>query len=367
MKVKAALLRGAGQKFEVTELRLEGPREGEVLVKLAASGVCHSDYHLVTGDTEHPLPVVAGHEGAGVVAEVGAGVAHVKVGDPVVLSWAPYCGHCAYCQRGQTHFCATFVEPIWQGTMLDGTPRLYDGDQPVYHYCCLATFAEYTVVPASCCIPIGEDIPLASAALVGCAVATGVGAAIYTTPVKPGETVAVYGCGGVGLNVVQGAALAGAAEIIAVDVTEEKMALARQFGATAALLASEETEAEIKALTGGWGVDHVFDATGYPAVQERALRAARIGGSLTLVGLAPMSSTTQFASAVITRQELTIRGSYYGTVHAPRDFPLLLNLYKGGKLKLDELITETYQLEEINEAYDALLTGKVGRGVILFD
>lgn len=367
MKIQAAVLFEAQQPFRIEELALDDPHAGEVLVKIAASGVCHSDYHLVSGATKHPMPVVPGHEGAGIVEAVGAGVTHVKPGDHVILNWAPACGDCFYCQRGKSNLCETYIKPVWAGTMLDGTPRLSLNDQPVYHFCALATFAEYAVVPQESCVPIRKDVPLSIAALVGCAVATGVGAVMYTAEVHPGDSVVVLGCGGVGLNILQGAALCGAGMIIAVDTNPAKMELAKQFGATHTLLSDDKIYRSIKDMTGGRGVDHAFEAVGIPTLQEIGLKAIRPGGTLTLAGLSPMGSGTNLPGAVITRQEKIIKGSYYGTINADRDFPLLLDLYMAGRLKLDELVSQQYRLDQINEAYDAMLTGSVARGVVVFD
>lgn len=366
INIQAALLLEAGQPFIIEELTLQEPRAGEVLVKIAASGVCHSDYHVQTGTTRHPMPCVCGHEGAGVVEAVGPNVSRVRVGDHVVLSWAPDCGHCFYCLNGQPNLCETFTAPIWAGTMLDGTPRLSYRGQPVYHYCGLASFAEYAVVPQESCIPIRKDVPLAVASLVGCAVATGVGAALYTAAVRPGESVVIYGAGGIGLNILQGAVLCGASTLIAVDTNQTKMQMARDFGATHALLAGPDALDAIRDLTGGRGADHVFEAVGLPAVQEAAFEAVRPGGTLTLVGLSPMGSGTNLPGAVITRQEKVIRGSYYGSVNAHRDFPLFIDLYMNGQLKLDQMVSHQYALEDINQAYADMLSGEVARGVIVF-
>ncbi len=366
MKIQAALLHQPNTPLQIETLDLDSPGKGEVLVRIAASGVCHSDYHVMNGATKHPLPAVLGHEGAGVVEAVGTEVSQVHVGDHVVLNWAPACGHCFYCLRDKPNLCETFTEPIWAGVMLDGTPRLHLGNEPVYHYCGLATFAEYVVVPQESCVPIRRDVPLKVAALVGCAVATGVGAALYTAEVRPGESVTVIGCGGVGLNIIQAAALCGAEMIVAVDTNPAKMELARQFGATHALLSNENTLQAIRDLTGGRGTDHAFDAIGVPAVQEFGLECIRPGGTLTLVGLAPMGTATNLPGAIITRQEKVVKGSYYGTVNANRDFPKLLDLYVAGKLKLDELISQEYPLSDINVAFDAMLSGGVARGVVMF-
>ncbi len=366
MKIQAALLYEAHQSFQVEEVTLDEPKAGEVLVKIAASGVCHSDYHLVSGATQHPMPVVPGHEGAGIVQAIGEGVTRVQPGDHIVLNWAPDCGHCFYCLRGKPNLCETYVKPIWAGTMLDNTTRLHRNGQTVYHFSGLATFAEYAVVPQESCVPIRKDVPLTVAALVGCAVATGVGAAMYTAEVRPGDSVVVFGCGGVGLNILQGAMLCGAQTIIAVDTNPAKMTIARQFGASHTLLSDDNTLKAVRNLTNGRGAEHAFEAVGVPALQEMALKAIRPGGTLTLAGLSPMGTGTNLPGAIITRQEKVIKGSYYGTINASRDFPLLLDLYMAGKLKLDELVSQQYSLDEINEAYDAMLSGGVARGVVVF-
>jgi len=366
MKIRAAILKKPETPFIIEEVDLDPPKQREVLIKMVASGVCHSDWHLVRGTTKHPMPLIAGHEGAGIVEEVGEGVTRVKPGDHVTLSWTPDCGECFYCQRNQPNLCETYTEPIWNGVMLDGTTRVHLNGEPVYLYCGLGTFSEYIVVPEPSCIPIDSSIPLETAALVGCGVATGVGAAMYTARVSPGDSVVVYGAGGIGLNVIQGAALAGATTIIAVDMTEEKMALAKQFGATHTLIASPDTIKEIKQLTGGRGAEHVFEAVGLPSIQEEALEAVRPGGMLTLVGLSAMGTGTNLPGAVITRTEKTIKGSYYGSVSPKRDFPLFLDMYQHGQLKLDELVSQRYPLDQINEAFESMLTGRVARGIIVY-
>ena len=367
MKINAAVLFQSNTPLEIEQLTLDEPAEHEVLVRIAASGVCHSDYHLISGATQHPMPAVLGHEGAGVVEAVGPGVTHVKPGDHVVLNWAPECGECFYCQIGKPNLCETFTEPIWAGVMLNGTPRLHRANgENVYHYCGLATFGEYVVVPEPSCIPIRKDVPLKVAALVGCAVATGVGAAIYTAPVRPGDSVVVVGCGGVGLNIIQGAALCGAQMIIAVDKHPAKLEMARRFGATHGIAADEKTVQTIRELTRGRGADQGFEAIGVPSVQEALLDYIRPGGTAVLVGLSPMGTGTNLPGAIITRQEKVIKGSYYGTVYARRDFPMMLDMYMAGKLNLDELVSHEYQLDQVNQAFDAMLSGGAARGVIVY-
>jgi NDMA-dependent alcohol dehydrogenase len=367
MKIKAALLTAPKTPFQIEELDLDPPRAGEVLVRIKAVGVCHSDWHLVSGDTKHPMPVVAGHEGAGIVEAVGEGVDQLAVGDHVILNWAPACGECFYCQHDQTNLCDTYTAPIWAGTMLDGTSRLHRGDQSVYSYCGLAAFASHTVVLHQSCVKIPRTVPFESAALIGCAVATGVGAAMFTAKVKSGESVAVIGCGGVGLNVIQGARLCGAGTIIAIDTSTEKADFARRLGASDLVISANPNEVieKVRAHTQGRGVDHAFEAVGAPALQELAFELARPGGTVTLAGLSPMGSSTNLPGALIVRQEKTIKGSYYGSVNAARDFPRLIEFYSRGNLALDELITRRYSLDQINQAFAEMLAGKLARGVIV--
>ena len=366
--MKAAVLYQPATPFVVETVDLAPPRAGEVLVTLAATGVCRSDHHVLTGATPHPMPVVCGHEGAGTVAEVGAGVTRVAAGDPVVLSWAPACDTCFYCRAGLPAQCEAYIEPVWAGTMIDGTTRLSRGGRPLYHYSALAAFAEATVVPESCCIPIRSDVPLASAALVGCAVATGVGAAMYRAQVTPGSVVAVFGCGGVGINIVQGAALSGAARVIAIDTSAARRALALRFGATDTVAAGDvDAVAAVRDLTGGRGADYTFEAIGRPAVMMQAIEAARRGGTIVLVGLGSHDESITLGAGSFTRSDKVVTGAYYGGCRPRRDMPALLDLYADGRLKLDELIGRRRPLSEINEAFADLAAGDVIRTVICFD
>jgi S-(hydroxymethyl)glutathione dehydrogenase/alcohol dehydrogenase len=367
MKIRAALITAPLQPIRVETLDLDLPRAGEVLVQIKACGVCHSDYHLVTGATKHPLPVVPGHEGAGIVEAVGDGVTHIQPGDHVVLNWAPNCGRCFYCLHGKPNLCDTFVGPIWNGVMLDGTPRLSWNGAPVYHFSALAAFAEYAVVPQETCVVIRNDVVLSVAALVGCAVTTGVGAVLYSAQVQAGDRVAVFGCGGVGLSVIMGAQLAGAQQIIAIDHVPQKLGMAKQFGATDVIDAGQVDAIDlVRHMTAGRGADVTFEAVGAPQLQADCVEAARPGGKAVLVGLSAMGSSTLLSGAKLVQQEKTVLGSYYGTAHTARDFPFMLDLYAAGKLNLDRLISRTYRLVEINEAFDAMLRGDVARGVIIF-
>ena len=366
MKVKAAVFYEPHTPFQIEELDLAEPRAGEVLVKVAAAGVCHSDWHLMTGATKHALPVVPGHEGSGVVQTLGQGVTRVQMGDHVALNWAPNCGHCFYCEDGRPSLCEAYVGPIWAGTMMDGTTRFSQNGQPVYHFSAVACFAEYIVVPEQCCVSLPQDVPLAVAALIGCAVTTGVGAVLNTAQVKPGSSVAVFGAGGVGLSIIMGAKLAGADRIIAIDTNESKGDIAQAFGATDILLAGAETNSAIKRMTEGRGADYVFEAIGLPQVQEQCLEVVRPGGLVVLVGVSPMGSGTNLPGAIITRQEKTVTGSYYGTANTARDFPLYADFYREGRLDLDRLVSKTFTLAQINEAYEEMLGGELARGIIVF-
>jgi len=366
MKIRAAVLYKPGVPFAVETLDLAPPQAGEVLVRVAAAGVCHSDWHLMTGATHHATPVVPGHEGAGVVMTVGPGVTRVRVGDHVALNWAPNCGACFYCLHERPSLCDTYIGPIWAGTMMDGTTRLSKDGAPIYAFSALACFADHTVVPQECCVPLDKDIPLTVAALIGCAVTTGVGAALNTARVKPGSSVAIYGAGGVGLSVIMGARLAGAGRIIAIDTNEAKGNLARSFGATDVLMAGPEAVDAIRHMTEGRGADYVFEAIGLPRVQEECLAAARPGGTVVLAGISPAGSATNLPGATITRQEKTVTGCYYGSGNPARDFPLYADLYRRGLLDLDRLISRIYALEQINEAYANMLGGETARGLIVF-
>jgi NDMA-dependent alcohol dehydrogenase len=367
VKIKAALITAPQQPIRIETLELDPPRAGEVLVQIKACGVCHSDYHLISGATQHPLPVVPGHEGAGIVEAVGDGVTHIQPGEHVVLNWAPNCGRCFYCLRGKPNLCGTFVGPIWDGVMLDGTPRLSWNGAPVYHFSALAAFAEYVVVPQETCVVIRPDVLPGVAALVGCAVTTGVGAALYSAQVQAGDRVAVFGCGGVGLSIIMGAQLAGAQQIIAIDRVPRKLDIAEQFGATDVIDSSQvDAIDQVRQMTAGRGADVTFEAVGAPQLQADCVEAARPGGKAVLVGLSAMGSSTPLSGAQLVRQEKTVIGSYYGSAHTARDFPFLLDLYAAGKLNLDRLISRAYQLIEINEAFNAMLNGEVARGVVVF-
>ena len=364
--MRAAVLHEVGGPFVVEEVALQPPEPGEVRVRLAAAGMCHSDWHFVAGKLHRPKPVVLGHEGAGVIEEVGSEVTRVKPGQHVILNWAPSCGACFYCLRGQNGLCETMW--YWHtGTMADGSTRLSLNGEQVTQFSVVSTFAEQAVAPEQSCVVIPDDIPFDVAALVGCAVTTGVGAALNTVQIRPGESVAVYGCGGVGLNVVQGARLSGANPIIAVDTDPAKLEIAHQFGATDGVVAGDDAYEQVRALTGGRGVEFAFEAVGVPAVQEAAYKAARPGGALVVVAWRRRARSRATPALTCTSTRKRIYGSFFGSTDAHREFPRLLAMYRSGQLLLDELISRHYRLEQINDAYADLLKGGHKRGVILFD
>lgn len=365
MKVRAAVLESVGAPFEVQTLDLASPQAGEVLIRVLATGVCHSDWHLVTGDTKHPLPLVPGHEGAGVVEGLGSGVEGLEIGDLVALNWAPNCGSCFYCTNGRPSLCQTYVDAIWAGTMLDGTTRFSRDGQPVYHYSALACFAEKVVVPAPCCVKMPADLNPEIAAVIGCAVTTGVGSVLHTAKMPHGHSVLVIGAGGVGLSTVIGAVFAGASQIIVADPLETRREAAKGFGATD-LLEVADAEA-VRKLTGGRGADYVFEAVGKPGLQEVAVECARPGGTVVFSGLSPSGSETNIPGSDLVRKEKTVMGSYYGTADTARDFPYYATLSMQWKLPLDKLVSHRYKLDQINEAYDDMLKGVSVRGVVVFE
>ncbi len=363
--MKAAVLYELNQPVVVEDIEMEGPKAGEIVVQVVATGVCHSCYHAVTGTLSVPLPAVLGDEGAGIVEEVGSGVTLVKPGDHVILSWVPSCGHCIYCAQGYSNLCLTSRRG-GRGCLLDGTTRYKKNGVPIHHFAMVASFAEYSVIPQECAIPIDKEIPLDKAALIGCSVTTGVCAVTNTAKVRPGSSVAVFGAGGIGLNVIQGAVLAGAEKIIAVDLLESKLEFARQFGATHTINAKDvDPIKEIQSLTDGLGADYAFEAIGTRTTYEQTVRAIRNRGKAIWIGAPPLEPLSLDAGLVFWGEK-TVMGSNYGSARPRYDMPRLLALYRAGKLKLDELITRTYQLEEVNAAFDDMLNGKVARGLIRF-
>jgi len=365
--MKAIVFRDPETAIEVADVDLAAPKAGEVRVKIAAAGVCHSDLHVKRGEWDAPAPLVMGHEGSGVVVELGEGVNSLAVGDHVVLSWVPPCGECRYCRSGheaRCHKAATVVAP--KGVLYDGTSRLSKDGELIHHYLGVSSFAEEVVVPASGAIKVRDDAPLDVIAVVGCAVATGVGAVLNTAAVEPGSTVVVIGCGGVGLNVLQGARISGATTIVAVDVKDAALEFAKKFGATHVVNArKEDAVARVQALTGG-GAHFAFEAYGSGATTRMAVDMLRKQGTAVIVGIAPIGDTAAIEPVVLTRGEKTITGTYYGSAHPRQDMPRIADWAERGRLDVTGLVTRRYPLADINRAYEDIDTDAVGRGVIVF-
>jgi S-(hydroxymethyl)glutathione dehydrogenase/alcohol dehydrogenase len=361
-----ALVTSENDKYCVEEVTIDPPQPGELTIKMSATGVCRSDLSVINGTIPLPKPMVLGHEGAGIVHELGEGVSDFAVGDHVVLSFVPACGRCFFCEHQQPQFCSAGAP---DGKMLDGTSRVHrqDGsDLGVMQF--LGCMAEFSVVPAISAQKIDASIPLDKAALVGCGVMTGVGAAINTAKVTAGSTAAVFGCGGVGLSIIQGCRIAGARQIIAVDVADNKLEMAKHFGATDTVNASvDDGISKCKELTGGHGPDFTFEAAGVPQLMADANRAARRGGTVTIVGVGKLTDSVPFNALLLSMDGKTVKGSCYGDTNFRYDFPMLLDMYRAGKLNLDDMVTGTYTIDEAPRAFEDLEAGKNARGVILFD
>jgi len=361
MRTTSAIFYAPKQPISVEEVELDGPRAGEALVRVVAAGACHSDWHAVDGHTTPAFaPQVMGHEGCGIVEEVGAGVTAVRPGDPIVFAIRPMCGKCRYCTTARPNLCDGIVrEP---GLMVDGTSRFHKPDGArLFHG--LATFSRHTVVPEWHLVKVPDDVPIERLASVGCAVVTGVGAVVNTAQVTPGSTVAVWGCGGVGLNVIQGAVIAGASRIIAVDVKESKLKFAREFGATDTVNALEGDPVEaVIDLTGG-GADFAFEVIGNPTTVRQAFDATCPGGTACMVGVPPTGGEVSVPMRPLFLDRRLI-GSSAGTGRPRVDFPWFIELYRQGRLKLDELQSRFRPLEEINEAFADMLSGSVARTII---
>jgi S-(hydroxymethyl)glutathione dehydrogenase/alcohol dehydrogenase len=365
--MKAAVCYQHNQPVRVDEVTLDPPGPDEVRVRLVASGVCHSDYSMVTGLLRGKLPCVLGHEGAGVVEEVGRGVSHLARGDKVVLSWVTPCGRCFYCRLRKPHLCEVGDRINKTNRMPDGTTRVHKGGEDLNVFSAIGTMAEFAVAPANAAVKLPPDAPLDKCALLGCAVTTGVGAVFNTAGVTPGSSVAVFGAGGVGLNAIQGAAIAGAERIVAVDAQPAKLELAKTFGATDVVDASKVDPVEsIRALTEGRGVDYAFEAIGTKRTVEQAFEATRKAGTCVVIGLGSIKESVSLNLFFLPLLEKRLLGCWYGSADVHRDIPRLLALYRAGKLKLDALVTRTYALEEINAAFAAMNSGANARGVILF-
>ncbi len=361
--MKAAVLRARGAALAIEEIEVDRAGPHEVLVRTAAVGVCHSDLHVMEGAIPVPPPVVLGHEPAGVVEAVGAEVRHVAPGDPVIGCLSVFCGVCEYCATGRPHLCGGEATARGAGE----APRLSRGDEAIGQFAHLGAFAERMLVHENALVKIRAEMPLDRAALIGCGVTTGLGAALNTARVRAGSTVAVIGCGGVGLAAVQGCRIAGAARIVAVDTVAWKLELARALGATDGIDASaEDATGRVLAITSG-GVDYAFEAIGLEATVQQALRMTRKGGTTVLVGVMPIGSTAAIPAWDVVLRGKTILGCLMGSNRFRVDMPRYVDLYLRGQLKLDEMISARIPLEQVNEAFEAMRKGTTARSVVVFD
>ena len=374
MKMRAAVLdrMGAAPPYAVSKplriatVELDPPGRGEVLVRIAAAGLCHSDLSVINGDRPRPMPMALGHESAGVVEQVGEDVPDLAPGDHVVMVFMPSCGHCLPCAEGRPALCEPGAAANGAGTLLSGARRLHCDGAPVNHHLGVSGFAEYAVVSRRSLVRIDPDLPLDEAALFGCAVLTGVGAVVNTAGLRPGQTAAVIGLGGVGLASVLGAVASGARQVVALDLADDKLGLARQIGATHAVNARDPDAAEqVRALTGG-GVDFAFEMAGAVRAMELAYAITRRGGTTVTAGLPPPGAALALPLVQLVAEERTVKGSYIGTCVPARDIPRYIALYRAGRLPVDRLMSGKLALDGINEGFDRLHEGRAVRQVIEF-
>ncbi|PSR66894.1 dehydrogenase [Nocardia sp. MDA0666] len=365
----AAVFRQPDAPLTIERVSLpDTPPPGEVLVRLQASGVCHSDLHVLAGEWDAPAPLILGHEGAGIVESVGEGVTTLAKGEHVILSWTPTCRRCRYCVSGRPVLCDMVSQHSANHLSFDGRTRVTSADdRNVHSFAGLGTFGQYTLVPESAAIPIRSDAPFEQAALIGCAVTTGVGAAVNTAQVRPSDTVLVLGCGGVGLNAVQGARLVGARKIIAADIADEKLAQALHFGATDVINSEQENFADrVRQLTDGRGVDVAIEAIGLPRTIEAAYEVLARGGKAVVAGQVADGVRVSIDPFVMSDQELSLIGSNYGSSNPAADFPLLIDHYLNQRIDLDSLVTRVIELTDLNEAFDEMKRGIGIRSVIKY-
>lgn len=366
MKIRAAVVREINQ-LTIEDVTLDPPKDHEVLVRIHAAGVCHSDLHTYRGELRAQPPLVLGHEGAGVVEAVGSAVTRVKAGDRVLVNWVPSCNHCPTCLRGQPNLCERLSSTTLVALLPDGTTRLKTLDGvTLKHYLSAATMAEYAVIDEASAIPIAEDVPFEVGALIGCAIVTGAGAVINTAGAQPGSSAAVIGCGGVGLSAIMGCKLAGCNPIIAVDVFESKLEFARKLGATHTINAREVDAVEaLRALT-RLGPDYVFDSVGAAGTISQALKAVRPGGTATVMGMHALKSAVPIPAGPLIAQNKRLLGSFFGSAKPHVDLPRLVELYRAGRLPVDDLVTKRYGLDDLPQAFADMEAGAVARGVIVF-
>jgi alcohol dehydrogenase len=373
MKVRAAVLDRMGAEppyaqsrpLRIETIELDPPGRGELLVKIAAAGLCHSDLSVINGDRPRPMPMALGHEAAGVVAAVGEDV-DLAVGDHVIMVFMPSCGHCVPCAEGRPALCEPGAVANGAGTLLSGARRIHCEGVEINHHLGVSGFAEYAVVSRRSVVKIDKELPLDKAALFGCAVLTGVGAVVNTARLQPGQSAAVIGLGGVGLASVLGAIASGAREVVAIDLSDDKLGLARQLGASHAVNARDPDAAEtVRALTGG-GVDFAFEMAGAARAMELAFKITRRGGTTVTAGLPPPGAALALPLVQLVAEERSVKGSYIGTCVPTRDIPRYVALYRAGRLPVDRLMSGTLTLDEINEGFDRLHEGKAVRQVIEF-
>lgn len=373
MKIKAAVLHQMGlprpysqsRPLVIEELDLEGPGEGEVLVEIKAAGLCHSDLSVMDGARPRPTPMALGHEAAGIVAEVGRGVDDLKKGDHVVMVFVPSCGHCLPCAEGRPALCEPAAKVNGEGVLLSGQRRMKLNGEPVNHHMGVSAFAEFAVVSRRSLVKVDSDLPLEQAALFGCAVLTGVGAALNTAGVTPGSRVAVIGLGGVGFNALLGSVLVGADQVVALDLVPSKLDLARQLGATDAFLADREDIVEVvKEATGG-GVDFALEMAGSVPALELAYKITRRGGTTVTAGLAHPSKMMQLQQVSLVGEERTLKGSYIGSCVPIRDIPRYIGLFRKGRLPVDRLMSEKVGFDDLNAAFDRLAEGATVRQLLI--
>lgn len=365
-QAKAVIAREHGAAVVVETITVDDPKAGEVMVKIEACGVCHSDLSAAKGVIPLPPPVVLGHEAAGTIVAVGEGVKGYAVGDRVMSSFVSMCGKCRYCMTGRPQLCDQAAKATF--TLPDGTVRTHDAEgKPLHIFSGCGVMAEYATLHVDNIVKIEEDLSMECCALISCGVMTGVGAVTNTARLTAGSIAVVFGAGGVGLNAIQGCAIAGAAMIVAVDRSDSKLEMAKLFGATHTVNAAtdENLVKTIKKLTGG-GADYAFECVGLGAVVEQAYGVLRKGGTAVAVGVAGVKDTTTLRTLTLSFEEKTLTGSYYGSARPREDFPRLMKLYKGGRLKLDELITHRYTIDEAPQAFSDLAEGRNARGMIVF-
>jgi alcohol dehydrogenase len=375
MKTRAAVLRKMGQPapyvqsrpLSIEDLDLDGPQRGEVLVQIEAAGLCHSDLSVINGSRPRVMPMVLGHEAAGVVREVGTGVSDLQAGDHVVFSYVPVCGQCRPCNAGRGALCEPGMKANVSGSLLGGGQRFKHPEFPViHHHLGVSAFSEFTVAAQESVVKIDSDLPSAQAALFGCAVTTGVGAVLNTAGLRPGESVAIFGMGGVGLSAVMGAKLAGAYPILAIDVRADKLECATRAGATHTIDARQNDAIEmIRDITHG-GADCVIECSGVTAAGQQAFDATARGGQTIYVGLPDPSQRLSLSPVTIVGEERSVRGSYMGSAVPRRDVPKLIALFRAGRLPVDQLLSRTIKLDELNEAFDRLHEGAAVRQVVVF-